>query len=179
MAWVGWLASRVFQAVARDNILPIGWLAKGSGKTDEPRRALLVSWILVQGCLLIPSLGIIANYASMFLLMAYTFTNLTCLVLVASGTPNFRPEWKYFNWVTALVGFLLCAGVMFLTNYEAALISTVLLIVLVLYIVFVRKPVKDWGHVSQALIYHQVTSSHSFRGLLWGVLRGSLEFGGW
>jgi amino acid transporter len=149
-------ASRVIQAVARDNLLPIGWLAVGSGKTDEPRRALAVTGFLTMLCLLIPNFNLISTYASMFLVMAYTFVNLSCLILSVAGTVNFRPDFKYYSWYTALAGTLLCAGVMFLTSYQTALISVAIVLLLLAYIVFVRKPQTNWGDVSQALLYQQV-----------------------
>eukprot|EP00698_Gefionella_okellyi_P013287 TRINITY_DN3627_c0_g1_i1.p1 TRINITY_DN3627_c0_g1~~TRINITY_DN3627_c0_g1_i1.p1 ORF type:complete len:901 (+),score=214.45 TRINITY_DN3627_c0_g1_i1:61-2763(+) len=149
-------ASRVLQALARDNLLPIGWLGKGSGPGDEPRRALFVSWLLLQACLFVPNLNILSTYSSMFLLQAWAFVNLACFVLSVTGTHNWRPTFKYFNSGTALLGSILCGGVMFLTNWESALISTGVAMLVFLYIHFVRKPQTSWGDVMQALMYHQV-----------------------
>lgn len=41
--------SRILQAVSRDDLLPfLGFFKKGSGKTDEPRRAIIFTYILIQ-----------------------------------------------------------------------------------------------------------------------------------
>lgn len=45
--------SRILQALARDDLLPfLGFFKKGSGKTDEPRRAVVVTYLLIQVCLI-------------------------------------------------------------------------------------------------------------------------------
>jgi len=42
-------ASRVFQALARDNLLPgISFFAKGTRRRNEPRRAVLLTWVLAE-----------------------------------------------------------------------------------------------------------------------------------
>jgi len=148
-------AARTLQAVARDGIMPLRWFAPGSGPGDEPRPALIVTWVLVQACLFIPSLDIIANYASMFYLMSFCVVNLAGFMLSVTGTANFRPSWKYFGWPTSLAGTLISLGIMFYLDYVAAGASVVAMLVVFLYVHW-RAPVVNWGHISQALIYHQV-----------------------
>lgn len=41
--------SRILQALAKDDLIPfLKFFKKGSGKTDEPRRAIIFTYILMQ-----------------------------------------------------------------------------------------------------------------------------------
>lgn len=160
------VASRVLQALARDNLLPLRWMAHGSGPGDEPRRALVATWLLMQACLFVPTLNLLSTYSSMFLLQAWAFVNIACLVLSVTGTHNWRPSFKLFSWHTALAGSLMCAAAMFLTDYMAALISMGIVLILFGYVHWFRKPQTSWGDVMQAIMYHQVCNAHRFVVLL-------------
>ena len=102
-------ASRILQAVSRDELIPaLRVFGKGSIGADEPRRAILCSWLIAQAALFIGKLNAIAPILSMFFLLTYAIINLTCYVLDISGTPNFRPGFKYFSWKTSIFGLLVC-----------------------------------------------------------------------
>ena len=62
---------------------------------------------------------------------------------------------RYFTWHTALLGSLLNLAILFLISWEFALVSLAAMIAIVLLLQFTGKS-KDWGDVSQALVYHQV-----------------------
>eukprot|EP00698_Gefionella_okellyi_P022850 TRINITY_DN764_c0_g2_i1.p1 TRINITY_DN764_c0_g2~~TRINITY_DN764_c0_g2_i1.p1 ORF type:complete len:867 (-),score=166.74 TRINITY_DN764_c0_g2_i1:1017-3617(-) len=147
--------SRILQALARDRLLPLGFFAAGRGEQDEPVRALLLTWLLIQGCLFLPGLNVIANYASQFYLMSFCVINFAALMLTITGTPNFRPSWRFFGWPTALAGTLLSLGVMFFLDYVAASVTIGVMILVFGYVNW-RAPLVNWGDISQALIYHQV-----------------------
>lgn len=77
------------------------------------------------------------------------------------GAPNFRPRFTYFTWHTALTGAVLCGVILFLSGPVYASVSVCVLIGVFGYVHW-RAPVKEWGDVTQALIYHQVrAASHS------------------
>jgi potassium/chloride transporter 9 len=40
-------AARILQAIARDNIVPIGYFSVGTLQGDEPRRAVILTWLFV------------------------------------------------------------------------------------------------------------------------------------
>jgi hypothetical protein len=97
--------------------------------------------------------------------------NLICYPL---GAPNFRPSFRYFNRWTALLGieqrvvlgggissiFLLAGtlgniGVMFYLSWLYGIIATAILLAVFVYLV-ISAPDKDWGEISQAIMFHQV-----------------------
>ena len=90
--------SRVLQALAKDKIIPfLGFFGAGVGPEDEPVRATLLTYALVQVLLFLPNLNTLATISSLFFLFSYSLTNLACFALQAAGAPNFRPTFKYFH----------------------------------------------------------------------------------
>jgi len=148
-------ASRILQALARDDLFPLRYFAKGTTKGDEPRRAVLVTYILAQlGCL-VGDLDAVAPVIASFFLVSYACVNLTCLLLEISGTPNFRPAFRFYSRYQSGAGFLLCVGVLFYLDTTHAVIALVALLSLFIYISY-NSPAKTWGDVSQSVIFHQV-----------------------
>eukprot|EP00947_MAST-08B_sp_MAST-8B-sp1_P003936 g3936.t1 len=148
--------SRVLQALARDDLFPcLGFFAKGTAHGDEPRRAVVMTWAIAQACLFIGNLDIVAPVITAFFLLSYGLCNLTALALRLTGAPNFRPLWRYSTWWSSFLGFLLCIGVMFYLNAIYAAVGMAMMLCVYAFIAW-RAPVKAWGDVSQALLYHQV-----------------------
>lgn len=64
--------SRILQAIARDKLLPgIGVLGYGSPKGDEPRLAVLVTFVIAEACLFAGDLDIIAPIITCFFCLRY------------------------------------------------------------------------------------------------------------
>lgn len=148
--------SRVLQAIARDNMFPIlKPFAYGSAYGDEPRMAVLGTWIISQSCILIGNLDVVAPIITSIFCMSYALVNFTCLTLAMSGAPNFRPMFKYWSKWTALLGMGSNLFVMFYLDYVHGLILCAILVLLFVYLC-VRGPETHWGEVSQALMFHQV-----------------------
>ena len=93
---------RILQAVAQDKIIP-KILAKGHGKNNEPRNALIFTFILAELGILIGDLNIIAGVVSMFYLTAYGFINIS-FALEKWASTDFRPSFKIPIWV-GILGF--------------------------------------------------------------------------
>ena len=147
-------ASRVLQALSRDNLLG-DWFSYFSKELHNPIRAVCLCAVMVQLVLLIGEINTIAPIVSMFFLLCYAVTNFACFVLAVTGTPNFRPTFRWFTWHTGLGGSLSCLAAMFFINSLYAVLSVALMVGLMIAIHFRHLPV-PWGDVSQALIYHQV-----------------------
>lgn len=146
--------------MARDDLFPkalacINVFGYGSKKGDEPHYALLLTAGIALIGVAIASLDSIAGIITSFFLLTYSIVNWTCFSLSITGAPNFRPTWKYFTWHTALLGSLINLVILFLVSWVFALISIAAMIAIVLLLQFTGKS-KDWGDVSQALVYHQV-----------------------
>jgi amino acid transporter len=149
-------ASRVIQALAQDNLIPmlkpLAWECNG-----EPVAAILLSVVIAVAFLTMNSIDAIAPILTMFFLLTYWLTNMACFVHRVSGHPNFRPQFRYFTWHTAIVGAVLCFGVMWYLEWVSSLISISILTMIAIYIA--RRPEEEkggWGDVSQSLIFHQV-----------------------
>jgi len=147
-------ASRILQAISRDNLLG-DWFTFFSLEKGEPVRAVFACWFMVQLVLLIGSINVIAPIVSMLFLLSYAITNFACFVLRVTGAPNFRPRFRQFSWHTAFIGFISCVIVMFFIEPTYAAASILLMLILFSFIHVRHVPV-TWGDVSQALIYHQV-----------------------
>ncbi|KAL6939539.1 hypothetical protein ACO0RG_003381 [Hanseniaspora osmophila] len=142
-------AAYVLEAIAKDEILPgLNCFHK------HPSLALFLSWFLTQLCLF-SDVNQIATFITMTFLMTFIVTNVACFLLEISSAPNFRPSFKYFNRFTASMGGLLSIVAMFVVDGFSALGVMFSLIALCLLIHYTCPP-KQWGDVSQNLIYHQV-----------------------
>jgi len=150
--------SRLLQAVGRDRLFPgLHHVGVGSGAADEPRRAVIATWVIAQACLFIGDLSVVAPIITSFFMLSYAFTNLACFLLSVSGTPNFRPRFRYFSWHTALFGAILNTGMMFYLNAVYAGVSIAVMAALTIYLIVMPNPdTNSWGDVRQAIIFHQV-----------------------
>ncbi|KAL2207610.1 hypothetical protein CC79DRAFT_1272811 [Sarocladium strictum] len=148
-------ASKLFQALSRDKLLP-GLLvfAKGTKRADEPIIAIFLTYVIAQIALL-ADLNQIATLISMGYQMTFFVMNLACFLLKIGSAPNFRPSFKFFSWQTAFLGSLMSAFAMFFIeeSYAATAICALILVFLLIHYLC---PPKKWGDVSQNLIYHQV-----------------------
>ncbi len=102
-------APRILQATAVDSITP-RFFAKGHGKENEPRNAILLTFLIAEAGILIGELDIIARVVSTFFITTYGFLNLSCAV-ERWASSDFRPSFKVPKWVSIL-GFLTCLIVM-------------------------------------------------------------------
>jgi len=135
-------APRVLQAVARDQVIPaLRPFAKGSAKGNEPRRAL---WLTLGISLAVifwaggdsegGAFNVLASVVTMFFLYTYGMVNLAAFVEGFSANPSFRPRFKYFHWLPAMLGALACAGTAFLIDHWAAMAAAVFVTLFYFYL---------------------------------------------
>ncbi|NPD86862.1 amino acid permease [Lentimicrobium sp. L6] len=93
-------APRILQAIAMDKIVP-KFFAKGTGKTNEPRNALLMAFLIAEAGILIGQLDVIARIVSMFFITTYAFLNLASAIESWSSS-DFRPAFKIPKFVSIL-----------------------------------------------------------------------------
>lgn len=152
-------APKVFQAVCKDKIYPgLEYFAKEVGPNKDPRRAIMIAFLLCLAMVCIGSLNTIAPIISNFFLISYALINYACFDASVSKMPGFRPAFKYYNKWSSLFASVLCVAIMFLIDHWAAMITFILTGGLFIYI-RVKKPEINWGSSSQAHAYKNALSS--------------------
>ncbi|MCP5494408.1 MAG: amino acid permease [Leptospiraceae bacterium] len=124
-------APRILQATSSDRITP-KIFEKGYGKTNEPRNALVLTFLIAEAGILIGELDVIARIVSMFYITAYGFLNLSC-TFESWVSPDFRPEFKIPWWI-GISGAVTCLIIMIQLDLVAMIGSTILMSFLFLYI---------------------------------------------
>ena len=117
-------APRILQAMSLDKITP-NIFGKGVGNDNEPRNALILTFIIAEAGILIGELNVIAEIVAMFYMAAYMFINLSCF-LEQWASPDFRPRFKislFFPLIGTIATFLLMVQL----NLAAALISVAIM----------------------------------------------------
>ncbi|MEM1137888.1 MAG: hypothetical protein AAGI07_18785, partial [Bacteroidota bacterium] len=122
---------RILQAMSVDKITPKTF-AKGVGKENEPRNALILTFVLAEFGVLIGKLDVIAPIVSMFYLTAYGFINLTSALESWSGS-DFRPQFKIPRFVSVL-GAVATFAMMFRLNIGAMLLSFLVIGIIFIYL---------------------------------------------
>jgi len=145
-------APRILQAKSLDRLTP-EIFARGRGKANEPRNALLLTFAIAEAGILIGELDVIASIVSMFFIMTYGFLNLSC-AFESWVSPDFRPEFRIPIWVSIL-GALAAVIVMVQLNFLAMIAATLLLLGLFLH--FRRRELRleagdTWGGVWSSLV---------------------------
>eukprot|EP00041_Stephanoeca_diplocostata_P023775 m.591542 g.591542 ORF g.591542 m.591542 type:complete len:945 (+) comp22380_c0_seq1:148-2982(+) len=150
-------ASRILQAIARDNIVPLSYFGKGTKKGDEPLRAVCITWALVNafGYIGGGSMESIAQILTDFFLTACAFVNLSQMLLSLSNAPNYRPSFQYATWWSSGLGFVLAISLMWYLNWFHALCTCIAWIVIFVYITVTCEE-KPWGNVHQAILYRAI-----------------------
>ena len=152
-------APRILQALARDDVFKVlNFFATGSGQHGEPRRAILLTFVIAQACVLLGDLDTIAPLITMAFLITYGTLNLATYVESVTKNPSYRPRFRFSHWSTALLGGLACLAVMFLIAPLWALIS--MMVMATIYrVVKVREIEARWGDVRSGAVFEQARRS--------------------
>jgi len=124
-------APRILQATAVDKISP-RFFARGVGASNEPRNALLLTFVIAEAGILIGELDVIARIVSIFFITTYGFLNLSC-AFEAWTSADFRPNFKTPVWVSFL-GAAACFIVMIQLDFVAMIGATLILGALFLFL---------------------------------------------
>ena len=142
-------APRVLQALAKDDIFPyLETFSVGHGRNNDPIRAYIAVFGISLICILVADLNVVSSLLSNFFIAAYALINFSVFHASMTKSPGWRPSFKYFNKWLSLLGTILCIAVMFLMDYETAL-ATFILIILLYVCVCYRKPNANWGSSTQ------------------------------
>jgi amino acid transporter len=106
-------APRILQSLAGDRIIPfLNPLAKGHGPQGNPRRGVLLSAFIAFVTIGLGNLNVIAPVVSMFFLISYGLLNYATFYEARSGSPAFRPRFRWFDYRLSFLGFIACFGAM-------------------------------------------------------------------
>ena len=99
-------APRILQAFAKDNVFPVlRPFAVGTPQTNEPRRAIVLTFIISQAAIvLVSDLDAIAPLITMFFMITYGLLNLATFYETMAKNPSYRPRFRYSHWITSLLG---------------------------------------------------------------------------
>ena len=152
-------APRILQAFGRDNIIKaMGFFGKGNGPANEPRRAIILTFIISSAGIMIGDLNTIAPVITMFFLITYGTVNLACFFEIISNNPSFRPVFKIWHWSIPLIGAIGCFAVMFLISPLWAIISIVLVSLMYLYILR-REILVSWGDMNSGFSFQRARNA--------------------
>ena len=149
-------APRILQAFAKDNVFPsLRLFSVGTPINNEPRRAVIVTFLISQAAILIVSdLNKIAPLITMFFMITYGLLNLATFYEAITKNPSYRPRFRFSHWITSLLGFVGCLGVMFLIDWRWAAVS--ILGMGVLYFYISQKQVQTrWGDLQSGLLFER------------------------
>lgn len=118
-------APRIMQAVAKDRIAP-SFFGKGFGVSNEPRNALLLTFIIAQAGILIGDLNAIARIVTIFFIITYGFINITYTVESWTSS-DFRPSFKIPR-IVGIIGALACIIVMIQLDIVALGVASIVLL---------------------------------------------------
>jgi len=143
-------APRIMQALSLDKIMP-RIFGKGFGINNEPRNALILTFILAEIAILIGELNIVARIVTMFYIAAYGFINLS-YTLESWASPDFRPSFTIPKWVS-ITGFLACFGIMFQLDAMAMIVAIVAMFLVYLYLSKKRAEAGLWRCMAKCLVF--------------------------
>ncbi|PLW51216.1 hypothetical protein PCASD_01037 [Puccinia coronata f. sp. avenae] len=150
------VCGKILQAVSRDGLIPIlkPFFSQGSLIGDDPVYSILLCFIVCQIALFY-TVSQLAIHITTISLLVFACINLACFTLRVAGSPNFRPSFRLFSEWTALLGLALALLSMYLVGPVSASTSIIAMIALFVAIHY-SSPAKQWGEVTQSIIYHQV-----------------------
>ena len=145
---------RILQAIANDRIVP-RFFGKGYGINNEPRNALIFTFLIAEAGVLIGDLNVIAGIVTMFYLTAYGFINLA-FSLEKWASTDFRPSFNIPVWV-GIIGFLASFMIMFKLDMVSMFIALIILFGIYYYIE--RKQLKYRGSNVWQSVYVSLVKS--------------------
>ncbi len=128
-------APRILQSLSSDRIFPgLGYFARGKGPSDNPRRAVVLTFAIAVATIGLGSLNVIAPVVSMFFLISYGLLNYATYYEARAKSPYFRPRFRYFNKWLSLAGAVLCLGAMLAISPIAGAAATLVLFAIYRYL---------------------------------------------
>jgi amino acid transporter len=152
-------APRILQAFARDEVFnSLKFFAAVSGRSLEPRRATVVTFLIAQVAIFLGDLNAIAPIITMFFMITYGLLNLATFYESVTRNPSYRPTFRYCHWSLSLLGTIGCLAVMFLINWFWATISLLLMGGLY-WLIHSREVESRWGDLNSGVAFERARRS--------------------
>ena len=152
-------APRILHALATDRLFPIlKPFAKADAATGNPRRAVLLCFAIAAVTVAVGDLNVVAPVVSMFFLISYGLLNYATYFEASSGSPSFRPTFKWFRPRASLLGCLACGGTMLAIDALAGAIAIATVVAVHQYLARAGGPDR-WADASRSALFQRVRSS--------------------
>lgn len=152
-------APRILQSLARDRLFrQLEPLSVTSGQNAEPRRAILVTFLISQSGIMLADLNTIAPLITMAFLVTYGLLNLATFYESITKNPSYRPQFKWCHWSTSLAGAIGCGLVMLLIDWRWAAVAVALVYSLHWYLSRVNLTA-DWGNLQSGLLFERTRNN--------------------
>ncbi|MBX3585107.1 MAG: hypothetical protein KF796_00575 [Ramlibacter sp.] len=136
-------APRILQSLARDQIFP--WLNSFSvvhEASGNPRRAVLPTFVVAVLVVMLGELDLIAGVVSMFFLVSYGLLNYATYYEARSGSPSFRPTFRWYDRRLALAGAGACLVAMLAIDAMAGFFATAVVYGIYRYVLRRKTPAR-------------------------------------
>ena len=148
-------APRILQALAKDRIFPrLNFFGAGSGTSNEPRRAVIVTFIISSLCIVAADLNTIAPLITMAFMITYGTINIATFYEGITRNPSYRPTFRYSHWIVSLLGAIGCISVMLLLNPIWALASG-LMMVGIYFFIYSKQVESRFGDLNSGLLFER------------------------
>jgi amino acid transporter len=152
-------APRILQSLSGDRIFPFLLpFARGYGAAGNPRRGVLLSAAIAFATIALGKLNIIAPVVSMFFLISYGLLNYATYFEARTGSPSFRPRFRWFDQRLSLAGAVACLAVMLAINISAGLIALAILFGLYQYLKRTSGPAR-WADSRRSYYLQQIRTN--------------------
>lgn len=152
-------APRILQALAADRLFPfLGPFAHGHPKSGNPRRAVLLSTGIALLAIAFGDLDLIAPLVSMFFLISYGLLNYATWYEAGTGSPSFRPRFRWYHRHVSLAGGLACGAMMLAIDWTAGLLALAVLVAIHQFLSHTLLHAR-WADSSRSALFQRVRKS--------------------
>jgi len=126
-------SSRILFAMGEHKVIPYSSYLSDTSKSGQPRKAMLITGILIFLTLLLRNLNVVAPMVTLFFLITYAMINIVVIIEQRLGLISYRPIFKVNKWVPWF-GLVSSIFAMFIINPSVSLISIVIVLIVYWYL---------------------------------------------
>ncbi len=149
------IAPRTLQALGADKIFPgklSNLFSKVRKKDGEPFNALVITCLISFAFILLGDINTVAGVISMFFMVTYGIICLISFLEQFAADPSYRPTFKS-RWYISLPGAILCFWLMFKMDFTYAVSSTVIMILLYIWVNNINKDKKGLQKLFKGVLF--------------------------